>query len=65
MFLVVFCVPLLVIYMLAVADQLPRLGKRKLFCLLSLSCDYVVLFGDVSSSSGCWGWAALFYCVTS
>ena len=29
-----------------------------------LICNYVVLFGEVSSSSGCLGWAALFYCGT-
>ena len=26
----------------AVADQLPRLGKRELICLLSFTCTYVV-----------------------
>ena len=31
-------------------DQLPRLRKRELICLL---------FGEVSSSSGCLGWATL------
>ena len=31
-----------VIYMWAVADQLPRLGKRELICLLSFTCNYVV-----------------------
>ena len=36
MFHVVFCILLLVIYMQAVVDQLPRLGKRKLICLLFL-----------------------------
>ena len=51
--------------MSAVADQLPRLGKRELVCLLSFTCGYVVsLFGEVSSSSGCLGLAALFYCGT-
>ena len=25
-----------------VADQLPRLGKRELICLLSFACNYVV-----------------------
>ena len=24
------------------ADQLPRLGKRELICLLSFNCNYVV-----------------------
>ena len=28
--------------MLAVADQLPWLGKRELICLLSFTCNYVV-----------------------
>ena len=28
--------------MLAVADQLPRLGKRELIWLLSFTCNYVV-----------------------
>ena len=37
-----FCILLLVIYMEAVADQLPRLGKRELICLLSFTCNYVV-----------------------
>ena len=59
---VVFCILLLVIYMLAVADHFPRLGKRELICLLSFTCNYVVSVGEVSSSSGCLGWAALFYC---
>ena len=27
----------------AVADQLPRFGKRELICLLSLTCNYVVI----------------------
>ena len=28
--------------MYAVADQLPRLGKRELICLQSFTCNYVV-----------------------
>ena len=28
--------------MLAVVDQLPRLGKRELICLLLFTCNYVV-----------------------
>ena len=28
--------------MLAIADQLPRLGKRELICLLSFTCKNVV-----------------------
>ena len=64
MFHVVFCILLLVIYMKSVVDQLLRLGKRELICLLSFTCTCVImwfLFGKVSSSSGCLGWAALFY----
>ena len=42
MFHVVFCILLSVINMLAVVDQLPRLGKRELICLLLFTCNYVV-----------------------
>ena len=42
-------------------DQLPRLGKRELMCLLLFTCNYVVSVGEVSSSSGCFGWATLFF----
>ena len=48
-------------------DQLPRLGKRELICLLLFTCNSVImwfLLGEVSSSSGCLGWATLFYCGT-
>ena len=45
-------------------DQLPRLGKRELICLLLFTCNYVVSVGEVSSSSGCLGWTTLFYCGT-
>ena len=41
-FMLCFCILWLVIYMQAVADQLPRLGKRELFLLLSFTCSYVV-----------------------
>ena len=33
---------LLFIFMLAVVDQLPRLGKKELICLLLFTCNYVV-----------------------
>ena len=33
---------MLFIYMLTVVDQLPRLGKRDLICLLLFTCSYVV-----------------------
>ena len=49
-------------------DQLPRLGKRELICLLLFTlinhCNYFVSVGEVSSSSGSLGWATLFYCGT-
>ena len=61
MFNVVFCILSLVIYMLAVVDQVPRLGKRQLICLQLFTCNYVVSVGEVSSSSGCLGWATLIY----
>ena len=50
MFHVVFYIILLVIYMLAVVDQLPWLGKRDLICLLLFTCNYVVSVGEASSS---------------
>ena len=43
-------------------DQLPRLGKRELVCLLLFTCNYVDSVGEISSSSGCLVWATLFYC---
>ena len=45
-------------------DQLPRFGKRELLViyLLVLTSNYVVSVGEVSSSSGCLGWATLFNC---
>ena len=45
-------------------DQLHRLGKGELICLLLFTCNYVVSVGEVSSSSWCLGWATLFYCGT-
>ena len=38
--------------------------ERELICLLLFTCNYVVSVGDVSSSSGCLGWATVFYCGT-
>ena len=40
-FHVVICNLLLFIYIKAVVDQLPRLGKRELICLLLFTCNYV------------------------
>ena len=45
-------------------DQLPWLGKRELICLLLFACNYVAFVEEVSSSSGCLGWATLFDCGT-
>ena len=55
---------LLFICVSAVADQLPWLGKRELICLLLFTCNYVVSVRRGSSSSGCLGWATLYYCGT-
>ena len=63
MFHVVFCILVLVIYMCAVADQLPRLGKRELICLLSFTCNYVVSVRRGSLFLLVLGFA-LFYCGT-
>ena len=41
-FYVVFFILLLFIFMYAVVDQLPRLGKGELICLLLFTCNYVV-----------------------
>ena len=38
--------------------------ERELICLLLFTCNYMVSVGEVSSSSGCLGWATLFYCGT-
>ena len=59
------CILLLFVYMLTVVDQLPRLGREtELICLLLFTCNYVVFVWRGSSSSGCLGWATLFYCGT-
>ena len=42
MFRVVICILLLFVYIKTVVDQLPRLGKRELVCLLLFTCNYVV-----------------------
>ena len=41
-FRVKICILLLFIYMKTVVDQLPRLRKRELICLLLFTCNYVV-----------------------
>ena len=45
-------------------DQLPRLGKRELICLLLFTCNYVMSVGEVSFPVGAWDGLRLFYCGT-
>ena len=56
----------LVVYLyVSGSGSITRLGNRQLICLLLFTCSCVwFLFGEVSSSSGYLGWAALFYCGT-
>ena len=42
-----------------VVDQLPRMGKRELICVLLCACGCFFLFGEVSS--GFLEWATLFF----
>ena len=44
MFRVVICSFVVYLYVKTVVDQLPRLGKRELICLLLFTCNYVVSF---------------------
>ena len=48
MFHVVVCILLLVIYMYALVDQLPRLGKREPICLLT--CNKTIKMSSFKSS---------------
>ena len=41
---ILYLIVLLAIYMQAPADQLPRLGRRELICLLSFTCKNAVSF---------------------
>ena len=42
-------------------DQLPRLGKRELFCLLLFTCNYVVsVFKRFPLPLGAWDWLRYF-----
>ena len=41
--------------------SITSVGERELNCLLSFTSSF---FGEVSSFSGCMGWAVLFYCGT-
>ena len=42
------------------SGSITSVGKRGLICLLSFTCNYVVSVRKGSSSSWCFGWAALF-----
>ena len=52
------------LYVSGSGSILARLGKIivELICLLLFTCNYLDSVGEVSSSSGCLGWATLFYC---
>ena len=43
------------------SGSVTRLGKRELIYMLVFTYNYVVSVGELSSSSGCLGWATLFY----
>ena len=54
-FISFFRILLLVIFMKALADRLPRLGTRELILLLSFTCNRVVSVKRGSSSYWCLG----------
>ena len=56
-YFVLYC---LLLYMQGVADQIPRLGKKELICLLTFTCNNVVSVRKCFSSPWYLGWAALF-----
>ena len=60
---VVFCILLLVIYVSG-SESVASVGEGREVYLLLFTCNYVVSVGEVSHSSGCLGWASLFYCGT-
>ena len=60
-----FCILLLVVYNVRGSGSILSWGReRELICLPLFTCNYVVSVGEVSFSSGCLGWATLFYCGT-
>ena len=63
-FVLFFCILLLVIYMEAEVDHYLGWGREGSFVCYCLPCNYEVSVGEDSSSSGCLGWAILFYCGT-
>ena len=52
-------------YMYSVVDQLPRLGKRELICLLLFTCDHVVSIGEVTSQVPLGAWDGLRYFIVA
>ena len=46
------------------SGSITSVGKRELIVGCCLPVIMLFLFGEVSSSSGCLGWATLFYCGT-
>ena len=44
------------------SGSITSVWEERAICLLLFTCNYVVLFGEVSSSSGYLGWATLFCC---
>ena len=66
MFRVVICILLLFILYVSRSGSLTSVGEERAnltaVCLIPVIMWF--LFGEVSSSSGCLGWAMLFYCDT-
>ena len=46
-------------------DQLPRLGKRELICLLLFTCNYLVSVGEVSQVLPLGAWDGLRYFIAA
>ena len=46
------------------SGSITSVGEKSLFVCCCLPVIMWFLFGEVSSSSGCLGWATLFYCGT-
>ena len=44
--------------------SITSVGEERANLFASVYCNYVVSVGEVSSSSGCLGWATIFYCST-
>ena len=46
------------------SESITSVGEERANFLLLFTCIMWFMFGEVSSSSGCLGWATLFYCGT-